>query len=109
MTTINVHLPDEIAHYEPDLRFVFETMVRKLYINRDKGFAEKLTFNEAIGLIECEVEELRVALLEESQMAFFGEAVDVANTGVLAALVALRNTKQAYAECKKMFEVVCGQ
>ena len=101
---ITVHLPDEIAHYEPDLRFVFETMVRKLYVNREKGFAENMSFIDAVMLVDDEAEELRTALREESQMAFFGEAVVVANTGVLAALVALRNTKKSYNECKAKFE-----
>ena len=101
---ISVHLPDEIAHYEPDLRFVFETMVRKLYINREKGFAEQMTFIDAVMIVDGEVAELHTALREESQMAFFGEAIDVANTGVLAALVALRNTKKSYHGCKAEFE-----
>lgn len=101
---ITVHLPDEIAHYEPDLRFVFETMVRKLYINREKGFAENMSFIDAVATVDGEAAELHTALREESQMAFFGEAIDVANTGVLAALVALRNTKKSYNECKAKFK-----
>ena len=93
---MKIHVPDEIAHYEPDLRYVFETMVRKLYVNRHKGFADGVGFMQALGLIHNEVAELETALLTESQMAFFGEAVDVANTGLIAALVALRCDKATF-------------
>ena len=97
---MRVYVPPELRAYEEDLRFVFESMVRKLYINRHKGFVENVGFIDMLKAIEGEVDELSAALTEESQSAFLGEAIDVANMGVLAAVVALRRTKEEFMQDK---------
>lgn len=94
---ITLHLPAEITGYEGELTFLFQMMVQKLFINRHKGFAENMTFQAAIDLIEGETRELVLAVTKgEPQFAAIAEAVDVANGGILAALMLTRLTKPQY-------------
>lgn len=103
MAHMRVHLPDEIAEYEGDVQFFVDMMIRKLHMNRNKGFAEGLDFNTAIGLIEGELRELTLAVTRgEPQFAALAEAVDVANTALLAGLVLMRATKPEYQALKQM-------
>jgi hypothetical protein len=93
---MKVHLPEEIAHHEPDLRFFFDLMVRKLHVNRHKGYAEGCTISEMVERARQELDELQKAVENESQFNVALEAVDVANFAFLAALVALRQTKSEF-------------
>jgi len=88
-----INVPDEIAHYEPELRYFVDTMVQKLHINRHKGFAEVTELHVLRGQVQDEVDEMNQAFTKESQFAFFLECVDVANQAWLVALKALRVTK----------------
>lgn len=102
-TKITLHLPGEIAGYEGELTFLFQMMVQKLFINRHKGFAEAMTFEDAIKLIEGETNELiRAVTKGEPHFASIAEAVDVANGGVLAALMLTRLTKPQYNALKQV-------
>jgi hypothetical protein len=95
---MEIFLPVEIEHYEPELRFFFDLMVRKLHTNRHKQFGEHLTPVSAFELLLVEAEELRVALIKESQFSVAMEAVDVSNFAFLVALVVLRMDKKTFTE-----------
>lgn len=90
---MEIHLPKEIEHYEPELRFFFDAMVRKLHVNRHKGFGEGMELDQMMGQLADETKELKIALGEESQFATFMECVDVSNQAWLLGLVVLRQTK----------------
>lgn len=92
---IRVHLPDEVAHYEPELRKFFELMVQKMYVNRHKGFGEGVDLSTFLGLIKGELDELTNAIDNEGQFQALVECADVAN---LAALTAMRLTRMTRAD-----------
>lgn len=101
--TITVVLPEEMAHYEGELRYFFDSMVRKLFVNREKGFGEGVTFNQALALIRGELCELRNAPANgEAQFAAYFETVDIANVAFIASLVLSRMTKNEYKELKNV-------
>lgn len=94
---MKIHLPAEIAHYEGDLRYFVDSMVRKLYINREKGFAEGLTVERARQLLDSEIREFDTAIMSgEAQFATFFEAIDVATVAFLMGLVITRMSKEEY-------------
>jgi len=93
---IDIHLPDGIAEYGPDLRRFFDAMVMKLYFNRHKGFADGCHPIEMCDKASDELKELRDALLHKSQEDVVLESADVANFAWLTALVAFRMTKEEF-------------
>ena len=100
-TEINVPVPADIAHYAPDLRWFFETMVRKLYTNRHKGFGEYDEPKKLLDRLEGELLEMDQALAAEGQFDFTLEAVDVANFALLCALSATRMDKKRWGEVQQ--------
>lgn len=90
---MDIHVPKEIEHYEPELQMFMNLMVRKLHICREKGFGENTTVTQMFLLLSGEVDELETALIEESQFDAVMEAVDVANQAWLLALVILRASR----------------
>lgn len=94
---LTIHLPREIEQYEPELRFFFDLMVRKLHTNRHKGFCEDKTTGPMYHALQDEVKELEEALKEDgSQFDVALECADIANQAWLLALVALRMTKEDF-------------
>ena len=93
---ITIEVPDEIGHYAKDVGYFMESMLRKLYLNRHKGFAEGVTVSKATELLDGEVIELKDALLFKGQFDAFFEAVDVANMALLTGLVTTRLTRNEY-------------
>lgn len=93
MAKMQISIPDTIKEYEPELRFFVDAMVQKLNINRHKGFCEDKDVRDLLSLTAAEYDEMREALLLESQFNFFLECVDVANMAWLSGLKALRMTK----------------
>lgn len=98
---LDIHLPEEIAEYAPELRFFFDNMVRKLHINRHKGFAEGDDAFKFFELLRGEVDELDSALANDSQFEVFMEGVDVANMAWIVALSVLRLNKHDFEQMKK--------
>lgn len=98
---MEIVLPADMAHYEGELRYFFDSMIRKLYVNRHKGFGEGCTFETALFLIESELTELRDAPRNgEAQFAAFFETVDIANVAFIASLVLSRMSKDEYKTLK---------
>lgn len=93
---MKIYIPEEIAHYEPQLRYFFDCMVQKLNTNRHKGFAEGHSLTEFMDLADSELDEAARALHTDDQFAFFMEMVDVANMSWLASIKALRMTKDEW-------------
>lgn len=93
---MQVHVPPEISEYEGDLQFFFTLMVRKLALNRHKGFGDRETIEALLNNITDEHVELCQALHAESQFAVMLEAVDVANFALLVALKTSRMTRQEF-------------
>lgn len=98
MTQLTVNVPLDIEHYVPELRYFMESMVYKLNTNRHKGFATDVEFGSLHMGMFNELNEATSAALNESQFAYYMECVDVANMAWLAALSALRMTKDQW--CK---------
>jgi len=99
MSKMEIHLPDEIEHYEPELRLFFDLMVTKLHLNRFKGYIEGKTLDELYRAFTSEVGELEEAHENRgnhSQFDYALECVDVSNQAFLLALAVLRKTKQGY-------------
>lgn len=93
---MDVYVPDDIKAYEPELRFFMELMVRKLHLNRAKGFADRDTISTMVQALDGEMAELKEAIEKQSQFDVSLEAVDVANMCFLLSLVALRMTKKDF-------------
>lgn len=94
---MEIHLPDEIAHYEGDLRYFIDSMVKKLYISREKGFAENLDVGTARHLLDGEIAEFDQAIMGgEAQFAAYMETADIANIAFLMGLVITRMNKKEY-------------
>lgn len=103
---MKIHLPEEIAHYEPELRFFFDLMVRKLHTNRHKGFGDDVTLEDLFKMLNAERIELMDAFngkRNEGQFELAMEAVDVANFSFLIGLVALRMTKEDFEKARRKY------
>ena len=100
---MNIHLPEEIAHDEPELQFILDLMIRKLHINRHKGFTDCETPFSLLGGLVSEYQEMRDALQNESQFNVALEAVDIANMAVLQAVSALRMDKDEFEERRRHY------
>ena len=94
---MNVYLPPELEPFEGDLKFFFDLMIRKLHMNRHKGFGEKSDLKSLLGGLTREEEELTDALRGESQFNCALEAADVAN---FAFLISSRLFRQDVASFK---------
>ncbi len=95
---MEIHLPEEIKHYEPELRFFFDNMVRKLHVNRHKGFGDGKTIKIMKSQLWGEMSELDDAMEDEGQFEAFMECVDVANQSWLLGMIMLRQTKKEFEE-----------
>ncbi len=96
---MKIHIPKEMVDCEPELRYFFDNMVRKLHINRHKGFAKDLSIAEAFEHLASEVIELERDMRGKgSQFSVVMEAVDVANQAALLSFVVMRKTKPQYDE-----------
>ena len=93
---MKIHLPDDIAEYDGDLRFFFDLMIRKLHLNRAKGWGGYHSPLDMLGKLKAETAELEEAIKNESQFNAALEAADTANMALLTALVIMRVSKQEY-------------
>lgn len=93
-----VPLTPELEPFRDDLEYFMRTMVRKLHINRNKGFAEAMSVADLLKYMEQECHELKTAIAEESQFEAALEAVDVSNMAFLVALKVWQMTKTEYKE-----------
>lgn len=98
MAKIEVDIPDEIAAYAPDLRYFFETMVRKLHVNRHKGTSKELHLPTMHNYLQREVRELQEALRGPSQFEPTVEAADVANMAFLISSATWHMTRKEFDE-----------
>ena len=94
--TIQTDLPPELEPFAKDLQFFFSLMVKKLYVNRHKGFAEGVTLPEMFEYMKLEMWEMVEAAHKEGQFQTAMEAVDVANFAFLVSLRALMLTKPEF-------------
>lgn len=101
MGKITIPVPAEMAEYEDDLRYFFETMVRKLFTNRAKGFNKSFDMNALIGGMRGEILEIEKALDEEGQFDVAVEAADAANFAFLIGLASLHMTRGQFEEQRK--------
>lgn len=95
---MDIHLPEEIKAYEPELKFFFDNMVRKLHINRHKGFGDGKTIKEMKSQLWGEMNELSIAMEDEGQFEALMECADVANQAWLLGMIMLRQTKLEFEE-----------
>ena len=101
MSKIEIDLPPEMEPLRADLTDFMRLMVRKLHINRHKGFIEGKSTGFFLAGVNNEVGELTRALEGESQFPAALEAVDVANQAFLVAATLWQMTKREYEEEKK--------
>lgn len=106
MARMEIILPPEIAHYEGELRYFVDSMVRKLHANRHKKFADGLNFERCLVGIEGEVAELATS---QSQFEAFMEAADVANWAFLTAVYLGRMTRPEFDEMVAKMVCVNGK
>lgn len=99
---MNIHLPKELEPFEPDLKFFMDLMVRKLHINRHKGFAEDIPIAQLMRGLDGELEELGKALGSGSQFDTALEAVDIGNFAFLIAMKSWQMTKQDFKKEQKV-------
>jgi len=93
MDVIEIPVPKEFEPFKHDFRYFVESMVRKLHINRHKGFAENDSLESLMEIMRQEMEELTDARNNGSQSDVFFEAADVANLAFLVALKAWQMRK----------------
>ena len=103
MKTMEIHLPDGIEFYEPELRLFFDLMITKLHLNRTKGYIEGKSlmnlyqaFCNEVGELEEAHENRDKETNGHSQFDYALECVDVSNQAFLLALAVLRKTKKEY-------------
>lgn len=88
-----ITIPNEMKEYADDLAYFFETMIRKLYTNRHKGFERNFDMAMLYEGIEKETVEMKKAAKEEGQFQASIEAADVANMAFLFALMCWHSTR----------------
>lgn len=96
MPDITISIPEEMGDYSNDLRYFFDTMVRKLFTNRHKGFSKDFDINGLIGGARKELNEVEQALDGQGQFEVAVEAADVANFAFLIGLAALTMTREDF-------------
>lgn len=88
-STCLIAIPPELATYKPELQRFWDAMVFKLRRNAHKGKWETVSLSDALGLLESEIEELRLAITNGSTMEILMESSDVANMCLILANISL--------------------
>ena len=88
-----ITIPEEMEEYAEDLAYFFETMIRKLYTNRHKGFERNFDIAALYEGVVNETIEMKKAAKEEGQFQAGIEAADVANMAFLFALMCWHSTR----------------
>jgi hypothetical protein len=101
MGKITIDVPDAMQRFEHDLDYFFNTMVRKLYLNRHKGFADGIAPAVLVSHLHGELEELHDAMQTKDQFSVLVESADVANMAFLCGLSVLRLTRPEFDANKK--------
>lgn len=91
-----IPLPIEMEPYRADLGYFFQTMVRKLHVNRHKGTSNTLSLDALFEGLQGEIAELEVAVAREGQFDAPLEAADVANFGFLIAQTIWHMTREQW-------------
>lgn len=86
---IRVPLPPEMDVFRADIEFFVGLMIRKLYVNRHKGFTKDLNVGNMLEHCKAEIRELEKAIDEKGQFEAVTEAADVANFGFLIAMAVM--------------------
>lgn len=98
---MNIYIPQElkdIPDLEADLRFFFDLMVRKLHLNRHKGFVKGKELEDLYQKLLREIEELRVARVTSAQFDVTLECVDISNFAFLISMYCLHLVKPDFLE-----------
>jgi hypothetical protein len=93
---MNVYIPQELREYEDDLHFFFDLMIRKLHLNRHKGFVDDKTIQLFFSRLQDEMAELKSAIDSEAQFDVALECTDLSNIAFLLALCCLHQTKDQF-------------
>lgn len=93
-----IPLPVEMEPYRADLGYFFQTMVRKLHVNRHKGTSNTLSLEMLFAGLQGEIAELEVAVAKEGQFDAPLEAADVANFAFLIAQTIWHMTREQWEE-----------
>lgn len=89
-----VRIPGSMADYAPHIRRFVDAMVYKLKLNAHKGMWEGYSEEEAVRLLQGEVSELQEAVADGNMVEVILEAADVANFAMIAAAIAIGDTKR---------------
>ncbi len=90
---LTIPLTEELEPFKDDLEFFVQLMVRKLHVNRHKGFAENCDLADLIKGLMKELKEVTDALGEGKQFETIVEAADVSNFAFLLAARCLQVTR----------------
>lgn len=93
---MNVYIPDTMKEHENDIKFMFDLMVRKLDVNRHKGWLQGVSIDTLMSGILREIEEVKTEIINENQMSTIIEAADVANFAVLLGVFCLRQSRDEF-------------
>jgi NTP pyrophosphatase (non-canonical NTP hydrolase) len=99
---MEIHLPDGIKHYEPELKVFFDAMVYKLKVHASKGKWEDADIYVLASLLDGEVEELCEALENGNSTEALLEAADCANYAMMIAITAVKGIKNPFAARAKV-------
>lgn len=94
---VTIEVPEPLEPFADDLHFFVTMMLKKLNINRHKGFGNAPHKDLEDGLLN-EVNELHDALMNRDQFDVILEASDVANFAFLLAIRASQQSKIQYRE-----------
>lgn len=94
---IRITIPENLEPFADDLHFFVTMMLKKLNINRHKGYGN-VPFVALYSGMETEIGELKEALAEREQFDVILEASDVANFAFLMAIRASQLSKIEYRE-----------
>lgn len=98
---LQIPLPTEMAPYKADLEYFFQTMVRKLHVNRHKGTSKELSVSTLMVGIQRELRELEQAIDKEGQFDAPLEAADIANFSFLIASTIWHMTREDFEKTRK--------
>lgn len=101
---MDVYIPEDlkaIPGLEGDLKFFFDLMVRKLHMNRHKGFVEGKELEFLYQRLLAEVEELRQAKEGQAQFDITLECVDISNFAFLLSMYCMHLIKPKFLEERK--------
>lgn len=101
MGKITVHVPDVLSSHEGDIRYFFDSMVRKLAVNSHKGWVNGSDVDLMLEFLSQECQELLDARKSESQFQAIMEAVDVSNMALLCGMAISKQTRKEFDEGKK--------